>query len=226
LDRYDAYKLFSLNPNSINLYSTLSNNRIQKNVLPSELESALEIPLSFEAGDRESLTFQWKNIENLPSGWTITLIDKEMNKEVDLNSSDKYQFNRIVSQQQKNPNEKTLLNKTNGNDDQEPRFVLSIQPKQPQVRSRDLPDSIKLNPNYPNPFNPQTTISYELAQGAEVKLTVWNMIGQKVATLVDGLVEAGTHKETWNASNMPSGIYIARFEVGGKVFTRKMTLIK
>ncbi|MDZ7682526.1 MAG: T9SS type A sorting domain-containing protein [Fodinibius sp.] len=52
------------------------------------------------------------------------------------------------------------------------------------------------------------------------------MIGQKVATLVDGLVEAGSHQETWNAASMPSGIYIARFEVGGKVFTRKMTLIK
>lgn len=227
LDRYDAYKLFSLNANSINLYSTLSNNRIQKNVLPRELESALEIPLSFDVGDRETLTFQWKEIKNLPSGWTFTLIDKETNREMDLTTAGKYQFTRInTDQQQKNFNEETLLNKSSGNDDEEPRFVLSVQPKQQQIGSNDIPESIKLNPNYPNPFNPQTTIPYELSQETEVKLTVWNMIGQKVATLVDGMVEAGTHEETWNASNMPSGIYIARFEVGGKVFTRKMTLIK
>lgn len=104
--------------------------------------------------------------------------------------------------------------------------MLSVQPKGETVEAADLPESVKLNPNYPNPFNPATTIPYELTEDAEVKLTVWNMIGQKVATLVDGLVEAGSHEETWNASNMPSGIYIARFEVGSKVFTRKMTLIK
>lgn len=226
LDRYDAYKLFSLNSNSINLYSTLSNNRIQKNVLPRDLESALEIPLLFEVGDRESLTFEWKAIENLPNGWTLTLVDKEMNREVDLTSEGKYQFTRMVSEQQKNASEETLLNKSSGNDNDEPRFVLSVKPKQQQIASDELPESAKLNPNYPNPFNPQTTIPYQLSEDAEVKLTVWNMIGQKVATLVDGFVEAGTHQESWNASNMPSGIYIARFEVAGEVFIRKMTLIK
>lgn len=226
LDRYDAYKLFSLNSNSINLYSTLSNNRIQKNVLPRDLESALEIPLLFEVGDRESLTFEWKAIENLPNGWTLTLVDKEMNREVDLTSEGKYQFTRMVSEQQKNASDETLLNKSSGNDNGDPRFVLSVKPKQQQVASDELPESAKLNPNYPNPFNPQTTIPYQLSEDAEVKLTVWNMIGQKVATLVDGFVEAGTHEESWNASNMPSGIYIARFEVAGEVFIRKMTLIK
>lgn len=226
LDQHDGYHLSSLDQNSISLFSTLSNNRLEKNVLPRDLESTLEIPLVFDAGDRETLTFRWKNIESLPVEWKFTLIDKEMNREIDLRSSDEYKFNRVVNGKQQSPlNEETLLNKSN-DEDQESRFVLSVQPKQAQKSSTGLPDSIKLNPNYPNPFNPQTTIPYEITKETEVKLTIWNMIGQKVATLVDGIVEAGQHEETWNASSMPSGIYIARFEVGGKVFTRKMTLIK
>lgn len=227
LDRFEAYKLFSLKPNSINLYSTLNKNRIYKNVLPAELNTTVEIPLLFEGGDRESLTFQWEDIKNLPTGWKVTLIDKELNRQVDLTSAGQYQFSRIgFDQQQQKSKEKTLLNKSDKSDNESPRFILAITPNKQRMKSDDLPDSIKLNPNYPNPFNPQTTIPYELAQEAEVKLTIWNMIGQKVATLVDGLVEKGTHEATWNASTMPSGIYIARFEVGDKVLTRKMTLIK
>lgn len=227
LDRYDAYKLFSLNPNSINLFSTINETRMQKNVLPKELESNLEIPLSFDASGRTSLTFEWDNkMEDVPSDWELMLIDKEQNREIDLRRSKEYQFTVTGSQQrsQSSSDQNKLMNKANNV--QENRFALSIKPKQKLGTNPDIPESVKLNPNYPNPFNPSTTIPYELNEDAEVKLTVWNMIGQKVATLVDGLVEAGSHEETWNASDMPSGIYIARFEVGSKVFTRKMTLIK
>lgn len=229
LDKYDGYHLTSLNPNSISLYSSVNNKRIQKNVLPKDLEATLEIPLAFKVAGRTSLTFKWDNkINNIPDEWDILLIDKEQNREIDLRRSSEYSFTLRNSQQNtadgRTP-DTDFLNKST-NDESGARFVLSVQPKGETVESADLPESVKLNPNYPNPFNPATTIPYELTEDAEVKLTVWNMIGQKVATLVDGLVEAGSHEETWNASNMPSGIYIARFEVGSKVFTRKMTLIK
>jgi hypothetical protein len=226
LDRYDAYKLFSLNPNSINLYSTLSNNRLQKNVMPRELDSKLEIPLSFDVNGRNNLTFRWNNLKELPNNWQVMLIDKEIGREIDLRRSETYNFSILSSQDRQNKTigENNLLNKRKEGDEQS-RFVLSVNPNV-NAGQTDLPSSVKLNPNYPNPFNPTTTIPYEIAEDAEVKLTVWNMIGQKVATLVDGMVEAGTHEEPWNASNMPSGIYIARFEVGNEVYTRKMTLIK
>jgi hypothetical protein len=227
LDRYDAYKLFSLNPNSINLFSTLSNNRLQKNVLPKELESAIEIPLSFDANGRTELTFQWDDLDEIPREWEVLLIDKQSDRSIDLRRAGKYSFTTAANPQQNklSNNSKSLLNKAKSGD-QESRFTLSIRPGTNVAQNNDIPSSVKLNPNYPNPFNPQTTIPYELTQDSQVKLTVWNMIGQKVATLVDGEVDAGQHEETWNASTMPSGIYIARFEVNGKVFTRKMTLIK
>jgi len=228
LNKYDAYKLFSLNPNSINLFSSLKSNKLQKKVLPKKLASTFEIPLSFDASGRSSLTFQWNGINSLPDGWKVSLLDKEMNREIDLSSSKEYQFS-VSDVQTKLKNGQTATNKLLNNTkskNKNPRFVLSIQPKLKQARSTDLPESAKLNPNYPNPFNPTTRVSYEVNKKSKVQLTIWNMIGQKVATLVDGVVDAGTHEEIWNASNMPSGIYIARFQVEGKVFTRKMTLIK
>ncbi|MDZ7682525.1 MAG: hypothetical protein U5J63_12640 [Fodinibius sp.] len=170
LDRYDAYKLFSLNANSINLFSTLSNNRLQKNVLPKDLESVLEIPLSFDASGRNSLTFKWDNkFEDFPDDWEFTLIDKEQDREIDLRSSKEYAFNVANSQQQKSAasstDRNTLLNKA-ASKDYESRFVLSVNPAtQGNSNNNDLPESAKLNPNYPNPFNPQTTIPYEIHRG-------------------------------------------------------------
>lgn len=130
------------------------------------------------------------------------------------------------------PQEQVLLN-TNNDSSGEERFSLAVRPSGSMAENvtEDLPESIRLKPNYPNPFTNTTTIPYELDEAAEVTLTVWNMIGQKVATLIDGdLKSAGPHDEdpdiNWNAANMPSGMYIARLEAGGEVFTRKMTLIK
>lgn len=228
LDRYDAYKLFSLNPNSINLFSKYNNNRLQKNALPIDLESTIEIPLAFEANGRSSLTFRWDSeMQDIPPEWDLILIDEETGREIELRRGEEYSFDvENTEKQQKTSasDENELLNKTNGSQDS--RFTLSVKPNIQNTESNDVPESVKLKPNYPNPFNPTTTIPYELTEESDVLLTVWNMIGQKVATLVDGTVEAGTHEVRWNASNMPSGMYIARFEVNGTVFTRKMTLIK
>jgi len=225
IDSFDAFKLLSLNPRSINLFGRYGENHLQKSVLPEDLESNLEIPLSFDASGRTRLTFRWDNIDDLPNEWDVRLIDEKMDREIDLRTAQEYQFTILSNEQNKSAENQGLLNKRKASEIFS-RFMLVVNPNAEISNGEDLPESIKLNPNYPNPFNPTTTIPYEIAEDTEVKLTIWNMIGQKVATLVDGMVEAGTHEETWNASNMPSGIYIARFEVGNRVFTRKMTLIK
>ncbi|HOC25269.1 MAG TPA: T9SS type A sorting domain-containing protein, partial [bacterium] len=96
------------------------------------------------------------------------------------------------------------------------------------ITSAEGPDfTYDLKNAWPNPFNPQTTIAYSLARNSAVRLTVYNQLGQAVATLVDGKrEEAGHHQVIWDARSMPSGLYFFRLEAGAFIKTGKMVLIK
>jgi len=89
-----------------------------------------------------------------------------------------------------------------------------------------LPASFALNPAYPNPFNPATTIEYSLDQAGSYELSVYNLTGQRVAVLAGGYAEPGYYKQTWNAGTFTSGIYFIRLEAAGRLATRKVVLIK
>lgn len=88
------------------------------------------------------------------------------------------------------------------------------------------PKNYGLDQNYPNPFNPATTITYNLPQASNVKLTVYNLLGQEVKVLVDEFKEAGSHIVNFDAENLYSGLYIYKLQAGSFTQTRKMTLIK
>lgn len=90
----------------------------------------------------------------------------------------------------------------------------------------DLPSRISLKQNYPNPFNPSTVISYQLPVSSHVRLQVFDMLGREVATLEDGIKQAGTHQVTFDAGNLSSGMYMYRLNVGATTITKKLTLIK
>jgi hypothetical protein len=92
---------------------------------------------------------------------------------------------------------------------------------------RGVPTSFVLNQNYPNPFNPATRVSFDVPRAAKVTLNVFNLLGQKVATLVDERLSAGRHELTWNAQNLPSGMYILQMQADGSfTSSRKMMLLK
>ncbi len=91
---------------------------------------------------------------------------------------------------------------------------------------KNIPSRITLSQNYPNPFNPTTHISYTLAKVSKVTLTVYNMLGQQVATLLSGKQEPGEHSVEWNAFNVASGIYFYTIVAGDFAQTQKMVLIK
>ncbi|MBI3194792.1 MAG: T9SS type A sorting domain-containing protein, partial [Ignavibacteriae bacterium] len=78
-----------------------------------------------------------------------------------------------------------------------------------------LPKEFSLRQNYPNPFNPKTLLKYELPMDAHVTLKLFNILGQEVATLVNGIQEAGYHTKVWSAESMPSGMYFYRLEATG-----------
>lgn len=90
----------------------------------------------------------------------------------------------------------------------------------------EQPKEIGLSQNYPNPFNPTTSISFNLPEATNVSLSVYNMIGQKVAVLVDGRRTAGEHTVAFDASSLSSGVYIYRLRSGSMTITKKMTLLK
>jgi hypothetical protein len=97
----------------------------------------------------------------------------------------------------------------------------------------EIPDTTKaivksyvLYNNYPNPFNPGTTISYSIPEKAKVKIEIFNILGQKVITLSDEIMEAGDHKIEWNARNYSGGVYFCRMNATGtKNFEKTMKLI-
>ncbi len=97
--------------------------------------------------------------------------------------------------------------------------------------SPELPSQTALQANYPNPFNPSTTIAFSLAEPAVVKLSVFNLRGQKVKTLTHQMMNRGNHNIVWNGDDdsgrsVSSGIYLIRMETAGSSFTRKAMLMK
>ena len=98
------------------------------------------------------------------------------------------------------------------------------------LTGRALPERFALGPNYPNPFNPSTIIPYQLAASSQVRLEVFNLLGQHIATLVDGERPAGFHTATWHATDgvgraVGAGVYIYRMTVGVESQTGRMVLI-
>ncbi|MBD3234048.1 MAG: T9SS type A sorting domain-containing protein [candidate division Zixibacteria bacterium] len=90
----------------------------------------------------------------------------------------------------------------------------------------EIPSSFMLMDAYPNPFNATTVITYELPDANFVNLEVFNLLGQKVATLVNESKSAGCHQITWDGSKYSSGIYLYKLEAGGEIATKRMTLLK
>ncbi len=88
------------------------------------------------------------------------------------------------------------------------------------------PTSITLYRNYPNPFNPSTTIGYQLGEAGHVLLTVFNALGERVAVLVDEHMPSGAHQVILNSEHLPSGTYIYQIQSAGATSRKKMTLIR
>ena len=94
------------------------------------------------------------------------------------------------------------------------------------LQHSEIPGTVQLHQNYPNPFNPTTTIRYGLPSRSHVTLTVFNTLGQQVATVVQGEQEAGFHEVRFDASGLSSGVYLYRLQAGSYVETRKLVFVR
>jgi hypothetical protein len=88
------------------------------------------------------------------------------------------------------------------------------------------PATFKLSQNYPNPFNPTTQINFQIRKSDKVSLEIYNVIGQRVATLIDSKLKTGEYKVDWDAANFASGVYFYQLKVGSLSETKKMILMK
>ena len=89
-----------------------------------------------------------------------------------------------------------------------------------------LPTGYSLSQNYPNPFNPSTRFRYSVPQSSKVVIKVFDILGKEITTLMNEQKLAGTYELTWNASNLPSGVYFYRLNAGEFTETKKMILLK
>lgn len=90
----------------------------------------------------------------------------------------------------------------------------------------EIAEQVSLKQNYPNPFNPTTSIEFTLESNGHASLTVYNVLGQEVTTLVDENLTSGTHEVAFDGSNLSSGIYLYVLETSGERLTKEMTLMK
>ena len=230
MDNADASKFTPLIPN----YATMafaSDNRLKSvESLPYNLEEEVTLSLQPQlVGVDGEFTFGWNGLETIPGEWELILHDYDTGENIDMRAASEYVFT-AGAQAKANPNPLSLLSgpaavamkaKADAN-----RFGITIRPTSVSNETEDSPAAFALEQNYPNPFNPSTTISYSVQEAGAVSIIVYNLMGQKVATLLDETKAAGQYNVRWNAAGAASGMYYYRLEAGGQSITRKMTLIK
>lgn len=193
----------------------------------STTEQKMAIPLSVSTSESGIISFNIVEFENIPADWNLQLEDKLNEKHFEISKDAVLNFKNtvpgVISESDREV-EISLEDFTIPN-----RFVLHITPAASEATVEeeiDLPRKLELHQNFPNPFNPVTTISFYLPEPEEIKLSVFNIVGQPVAVITEGRLSAGEHQFEWDATNKPSGMYIYQLEAGKSVLTRKMTLVK
>ncbi len=124
------------------------------------------------------------------------------------------------------PFERTLEGVRQGRDELLERAVQAVGGIGTLTGAFDVPETFVLEQNYPNPFNPATTITFGLPQPAQVRLDVFNMLGARVAVLVEGALGEGRHRVSFQPRDLPSGVYFYRLQAGDFVETRAMMLVR
>lgn len=201
--------------------------------LPFHVDQEYEVGLGIDMADNSGgAVVEWKLNNNIPDEWVITIEDTYNGSVINLREENEYRFRYSNS----NPSDNLQKNEASDTPrivtltpQNRPRFLIRVEPYESfseVTEEVETPDSIELRPNYPNPFNPTTNINFFLPEEREVRVGIYNIVGQQVAVLLDDTVQQGEHSLVWDASNKPSGIYIVQLESGNRIFTRKITLIK
>lgn len=230
-DVFDASKLLPLSSSYVTF--AFRGERDEEEVLqsqfslPFDFSEVIEIPVEISAVNiGGEATVRWPVWREIPEHLKVTLVDIATGKQILLSENTSYTFDVSGDKKLKSKDEVQLgsVLKSDGNTS----FLIRIQNllESENGTPQELPEVVALRQNYPNPFNPGTVITFDIPETTDVRLEVYNIQGQRVATLVNESRSAGTHQVAFNAGNLASGVYIYRLTTGTQLLTRKMTLVK
>ncbi|MCH8495673.1 MAG: T9SS type A sorting domain-containing protein [Balneolales bacterium] len=165
------------------------------------------IPIHFETSKQGTFTVSFSDLE-LPDYMPLYFTDTQTGSVVRIEDNSTYEFdlNKTSAHSQSKQaqsNQPQLAMSTSNSDN--PRFLITTNPGEyTSIEDQEMPTTLRLYPNYPNPFNPVTQIKYDLPESADVRLEVYNTQGQSVAVLINGTQSAGTHLVQFDASSLSS----------------------
>jgi len=166
-----------------------------------------EWTLTVETIPNRDITLTWDKIADpIPETYTYTLYDPENDGEIDLAATSEYRFHSTGTR----------------------KLIVRVgTPEESASHNPALATGFGLSSIYPNPFNPSTTISYSLDRSGWTRVDVVDISGRLWTRLVDASQAAGSHSITWNAANIPTGVYIVRLTDGsGRMEVKKVVLMK
>ena len=230
MDAFDSFRL--LPPpdiqNYIEFYSRVDDHRLSVNNLPRRFGRVIEVPLEMNAYHEDGALSEdmWLKVvgyQNIPDGWAMEIVNEQSGEKFAINLGDslKVSMAHMAGKNVKRSNASGRVTAKGG--DAHLRFTLRIAPGEDAL---GIAREFTFHPNYPNPFNPTTTLAFELPIPGAVRLEVYDLIGRRVAVLVNENLTAGSHSISWDASSLSSGVYLARLVTADGVYTRKLTLIK
>ncbi len=238
-DALDSYKLQSLNAEYLSLYTVLeSGTPLGINAIPSNLEETTSYGLDLDGSNLNGTFHLAWNAASFPKDWKVELTDHVTGETMDVTGTSNYEFEMFTQAKVIPSTGKNSLVLSHGiiapavvqsraKGTEGTRFSLIIKPGTAvSTETEELPSVVALLQNYPNPFNPSTTINFDLPAQGHVRMDVFNIMGRRVATLIDKPMHAGYHQVRFNASHLASGMYIYRLAAGNTVITKKLTLIK
>jgi Bacterial Ig-like domain len=218
-DDFDANRMRPLSEDYVTLMSLEGDRRLAMDGR-SMAEGVQRFTVALAASEEGTYELSWPTLYDIPGHWQMMLVDERDGRTLDLRTRESIRFEVT--------REDLMSAAEFGRWQPEPRFTVVV------VNSdlSDMPnlnrvvDELVIAQNFPNPFNPVTTIRFSVPETSPVKLEVFDLLGRRIALLADGVRERGWHEVRWDAAKRPSGQYFYRLIVGQTALTRPMLFIR